>query len=265
MFTPGEAHEIHAPKRYLHFAENAAARVFTDAANPECPAANWAVLKDGHSHSVAQALAFCEEQFARAGAVPCFVWAPDAAPLAVCGDVLRQNGYEVRQTAVREFCTGAEESLDIRVNDCPVWMEDAPLRGAPGQLLAESCEGWPGRMSLLKKQLRAGARAFFAYNRAEIPVSVCLGFGYASAFRLFGLYTAPSQREKGYGMAALRTALRWAQKPEQGYEPFALVQEENEKAVRLMRRAGFLGRPQQRWTAVRDGTLPARQSGIFWL
>lgn len=265
MFTSSEAHEMHAPKRYLHFTENAAARVFTDAANPECPAANWAVLKAGHSYNVAQALAFCEEQFARAGVAACFVWSPDAAPLAMCSDILQQSGYHVGQTVVREFYTGAEESLDIRVNDCPVRLEDEPLRGAPGQLLAESCEGWPGRLNLLKKQLRAGAKAFFAYNRAEIPVSVCLGFGYASAFRLFGLYTAPSQREKGYGMAALRAALRWAQKPEQKYEPFALVQEENEKAVRLMRRAGFLGRPQQRWIAVRDGTPGTRQNDIFWL
>lgn len=139
------------------------------------------------------------------------------------------------------------------------------MKGAQGQLLAESCEGFPGRAELLKRQLRAGARAFFACNRAEIPVSVCLGFGYASTLRLFGLYTAKSQRGKGYGMAVLRAAVRWAQAPGQGYEPFALAPQENGPAVRLLQRAGFLGRPQQRWYAVQGNDPVLRQIETLWL
>ena len=44
MFTPMEEHEMHAPKRYLHFVEDSRVRVFTCAGASGCPAANWAVL-----------------------------------------------------------------------------------------------------------------------------------------------------------------------------------------------------------------------------
>ena len=265
MFTPMEEHEMHAPKRYLHFVEDSRVRVFTCAGASGCPAANWAVLKAGQGQDAAAALAFAQAQFAQAGALPLVVWAPDALPLSACEAVLSESGYTLRKVPVREFCTGAEESLELHANDCPVVLSASPMQGAQGQLLAESCEGLPGRAELLKRQLRAGARAYFACNRAEIPVSVCLGFGYASTLRLFGLYTAKSQRGKGYGMAVLRAAARWAQAPGQGYEPFALAPQENGPAVRLLQRAGFLGRPQQRWYAVQGNGPVLQQIETLWL
>ena len=181
MFTPMEEHEMHAPKRYLHFVEDSRVRVFTCAGASGCPAANWAVLKAGQGQDAAAALAFAQAQFAQAGALPLVVWAPDALPLSACEAVLSESGYTLRKVPVREFCTGAEESLELHANDCPVVLSASPMQGAQGQLLAESCEGLPGRAELLKRQLRAGARAFFACNRAEI----CL------------LYTSPSPRDRG--------------------------------------------------------------------
>lgn len=70
MFTPMEEHEMHAPKRYLHFVEDSRVRVFTCAGASGCPAANWAVLKAGQGQDAAAALAFAQAQFAQAGACP---------------------------------------------------------------------------------------------------------------------------------------------------------------------------------------------------
>ena len=62
MFTPMEEHEMHAPKRYLHFVEDSRVRVFTCAGASGCPAANWAVLKAGQGQDAAAALAFAQAQ-----------------------------------------------------------------------------------------------------------------------------------------------------------------------------------------------------------
>ena len=106
MFTPMEEHEMHAPKRYLHFVEDSRVRVFTCAGASGCPAANWAVLKAGQGQDAAAALAFAQAQFAQAGALPLVVWAPDALPLSACEAVLSESGYTLRKVPVREFCTG---------------------------------------------------------------------------------------------------------------------------------------------------------------
>ena len=161
MFTPMEEHEMHAPKRYLHFVEDSRVRVFTCARASSCPAANWAVLKAGQEQDAAAALAFAQAQFAQAGALPLVEWAPDALPLSACEAVLSESGYTLRKVPVREFCTGAEESLELHANDCPIVLSASPMKGAQGQLLAESCEGFPEGQNFEKAAPR-GARAFFS-------------------------------------------------------------------------------------------------------
>ncbi len=104
MFTPMEEHEMHAPKRYLHFVEDSRVRVFTCAGASGCPAANWAVLKAGQGQDAAAALAFAQAQFAQAGALPLVVWAPDALPLSACEAVLSESGYtRFMQTTAPSF------------------------------------------------------------------------------------------------------------------------------------------------------------------
>ena len=65
MFTPMEEHEMHAPKRYLHFVEDSRVRVFTCAGASSCPAANWAVLKAGQEQDAAAALRYSDAYFCK--------------------------------------------------------------------------------------------------------------------------------------------------------------------------------------------------------
>ena len=66
-------------------------------------------------------------------------------------------------------------------------------------------------------------------------------------------------------MAVLRAAVRWAQAPGQGYEPFALAPQETGPLCAFLQRAGFLGRPQQRWYAVQGNDPVLRQIETLWL
>lgn len=126
MFTPMEEHEMHAPKRYLHFVEDSRVRVFTCAGASSCPAANWAVLKAGQEQDTAAALAFAQAQFAQAGALPLVVWAPDALPLSACEAVLSESGYTLRKVPVREFCTAPRKAWSFMQTTAPSFSLQAP-------------------------------------------------------------------------------------------------------------------------------------------
>jgi Acetyltransferases len=69
---------------------------------------------------------------------------------------------------------------------------------------------------------------------------------------LFGMWVRPHQRGGGVGSALVEEVRRWAS--ERGAERIVLrVAEENDRAVRLYERGGFVARPQER-SPLREGS-----------
>ncbi len=242
MLTPSDKFDIHAPKKYLEYTETPAYRAFRDRENQASGASNFAVLKS--LDNAAQSIAAVEDYYTGTRSVPKFMFPADAVPPAQARGTLTKAGYVLcRRPAVRMHLEARPSPL-LAAHKCPVVMAGGPLAMPAASLLQEYGEGQDFALKLIDRQLAKGARAFVALNRAEVPVSICVGLGYADAFCIQVLYTAQTQRRQGYGAAVLLAALAWAKAPEQAYGEIFLdcgADEEDAPARRLFEKAGFAG------------------------
>ena len=243
--TDGERYEIHCPKKYLSYDEKEGYRVFWAEGAAGFAATNYGVLKQ--MNGAGKSLDAIEAKLKSAGAVCRVCSAPDSVSLDECRGLLEQRGYSVKEYECRRLTQCLEPSPFLVRRKCKVQMVTTRLEGNWEVLVRE----WGGEDGLLvaNRQIKSGARVFFALNRAEIPVSCCFGMGYGAAFRLWGLYTAPNQRQKGYGAEVLSAAVEFAAQPDRGYEDI-FVYVRDEQALRLFEKAGFRGGVRRLWSAV---------------
>ena len=180
MYTPMEKHEIHCAKRYLEYQEDATYRAFRDPSNPASYASNYGVIKsleDAHS-----ALARIELFFAGTRVTPRIHGAPDSAPLEKLRPMLVGADYGIRETRVLRMQLREKRSPLLVVNRCETRCISQPLEWPERALVVMSCGDHEYGVKMMDRQIAAGAKAFVAYNSAAVPVSVCLGEGYGSAF-----------------------------------------------------------------------------------
>ena len=215
MATPSEKHEIHCAKRYLEYTETPFYRAFRDRENPESFDSNYAVLK--RMEEAEQSLAAVESYYEGLDVTPKFYSKPDSVTLEESRAFFEAHGYAVHTFECQRMMLLTHTSPELLVHKCPVQIfAGAPLTGAAAQLVTESCGEKDFGLRLIDKQLGAGARVSFAYNRAEIPVSFCVGEGYGSAFYLSDVYTAENFRGQGYAAAAVLAMLGFARNPDMG-------------------------------------------------
>ncbi|MFQ7004946.1 MAG: hypothetical protein ACLRRT_15530 [Ruthenibacterium lactatiformans] len=201
MATPSEKHEIHCAKRYLEYTETPFYRAFRDRENSESFDSNYAVLK--RMEEAEQSLAAVESYYEGLDVTPKFYSKPDSVTLEESRAFFEAHGYAVHTFECQRMMLLTHTSPELLVHKCPVQIfAGAPLTGAAAQLVTESCGEKDFGLRLIDKQLGAGARVSFAYNRAEIPVSFCVGEGYGSAFYLsdtYGRNFRPGWRPRRYG------------------------------------------------------------------
>lgn len=254
MATPSEKHEIHCEKRYLEYIETPFYRAFRDKTNPESFCSNYAVLK--RMEDAGQSLGEVEQYYAECGITPKFYSRPDSVTLEESRAFFEAHGYEVCAFEQQRMMLLTQASGALQVQKCPVRLVSGrPLQGAEAQLARESCEEREFVLRRLNRALGAGARVSFAYNRAEIPVSYCVGEGYGSAFYLSDVYTAAKFRRRGYGAAAIGAMLEYACDADLGYTDIFLHAVRPE-AIRLYEKLGFRGSAVPAYRAFKGG-LPA--------
>lgn len=252
MATPSERHEIHCAKRYLEYIETPFYRAFRDKDNKESELSNYAVLK--RMEEAEESVAEVERFYADTGIQPRFYWSPDSVPLDKCRAFFKAHGYRVDTCTTLRMMLLTHTSPDLVVRKCPVReCTGAPLTGPEAILVCESYGGRDFGLRLINKQLRAGARAYFAYNRAEIPVCYCIGEGYGTAYEVSDVYTAESYRRQGYAAAAILPLLGYARTPENGYTDVFLYAS-NPNAIRLYEKFGFRGTPVEQYFAYKQET-----------
>lgn len=254
MLTAIEKFDIHAPKKYLEYAETPEWRAFRDRDNQGSGVCNYAVLK-----SLADApasIAAVEAWYAGTRTVPKFRFPADAVPPARAHGALVKGGYVLcTRPAVRLLWQGRPSPL-LLVRRCPVTVSARPLEGPAAGLALEYAGGQGHVLKALNRQLARGARAFLAVRRGE-PVSLCVGLGYGDAFAIQLLYTARAHRRAGCGAAALAAALAWARDGERRYGAVFLdCPPEAEEALRLLRKAGFAGQPAPEYCAFKSLVPP---------
>lgn len=251
MATPSEKHEIHCAKRYLEYTETPLYRAFRDKDNPDSFDSNYAVLK--RMEEAEQSLAAVEQYYAGTGITPKFYSKPDSVTLEQARAFLESHGYAIHVFESQRMMQLTHTSPDLLVHKCPVRVvAGTALSGAQMQLINESYGEKAYGLRMIEKQLGAGARISFAYNRAEIPVSYCVGEGYGSAFYLSDVYTSEKFRRQGYAAAAVLAMLGFARDPENGYTDVFLYSTDP-VAIRLYEKMGFRGTPVQEYRAFKGG------------
>lgn len=239
MLTASEKFDIHAPKKYLEYAETPAWRAFRDKENQASGASNYAVLKK--LEEAPASIEAVEAYYAGTRCVPKFMFPADSVPPAQARGALIKAGYVLStRPAVRMHWQGKVSPL-LLARRCPVQMLSVPLAGAAAALPTAYAGGQDYVLKVLNRQLARGARAFVALQDGQ-PVSLCVGLGYADAFCIQLLYTAEGSRRIGCGAAALLAALAWARAEQQNYADIFLdCDPDDADALRLFGRAGFAG------------------------
>ena len=217
-------------------------------------------MKDWNEHpalkrmeEAEQSLAAVESYYEGLDVTPKFYSKPDSVTLEESRAFFEAHGYTVHTFECQRMMLLTHTSPELLVHKCPVQIfAGAPLTGAAAQLVTESCGEKDFGLRLIDKQLGAGARVSFAYNRAEIPVSFCVGEGYGSAFYLSDVYTAENFRGQGYAAAAVLAMLGFARNPDMGYTDVFLYADDP-AAIRLYEKLGFRGTPVREYRAFKGG------------
>lgn len=245
----------YAPKRYLAYAETDSLRIFYDAALPLCAEANYAVLKSLTDEDAAFRTV---EQYL--GSAPCIVFSgmPDGVPLGLSGAVFERHGYTL--LPYRDFYIKLETEPQgkLHLPHCKVRCIEEPTQDAERALvrLAHDDNGYG--VKLTDKQLAAGAKAFFAYNSAGVPISYCLAEGYGAALWIREMYTPLLCRGQGCASVVLRTLLRFAR--DEGYADVFLYSAD--AAVRrVCERQGFRAHLHESYWACR-GAIPPQLAAL---
>lgn len=254
MLTPCEKFEIHAPKKYLEYTETPFWRAFRDRDNQISGASNYAVLKS--LEDSAASIRAVEAYYDGLRCVPKFMFPADSVPPAKAWDTLVRAGYMFStRPAVRMSWRGRPTALFVP-RRCTIVPTGTSLDGVPASMLLEYCDGADHVLKLINRQLAGGARGFLAVTPDGLPVSLCVGLGYADGFSIQLLYTAKAQRKKGYGAAALSAALAWTRAPEQNYaQVFLECDTQDSEARSLFEKAGFEGREEPVYCAF-QGLVP---------
>ena len=247
MYTPMEKHEIHCAKRYLEYQEDAIHRVFRDPSNPSCYQANYGVIKsleDAHA-----ALARIELFFAGTGVTPRLYGAPDSVPLEKLRPMLVGADYGIREVFETRMQLREARSPELRIGACRTRCLSKPLEWPERALVVMSCGDHEYGARMMDRQIAAGAKAFVAYS-GDVPVSICLGEGYGSAFYFSDLYTPPSCRGRGFAAAVLAAGIAYAR--EIGYAEQYLDAAAGDP-VALYERFGFRGEERRTFWALKGG------------
>lgn len=253
MPTACDNHEIHCPKRYLECIGNGYFRALRDSENIESYEANYAVLTS--EQEVDTSLARIELFYAGTGTPAKLRSAPDAISFDELRPILEKRGYEMKREACPRMSLTAKESPILLVHACDVKCFAQPLRWPERALVDMSADDHEYAGKLIDKQMAGGARAFVAYNLTEVPVSVCLGEAYGSAFAISHVYTAPQYRRKGFGAAVVQGTVQYAHSS--GYTEIFLRAHDLD-AQGLFEKMGFRIEPktsEQYWAV--QGGLPA--------
>lgn len=196
-------HEIFAPKKYLQYIETDGFRAFRDKDNTESACSNYAVLKS--TKDINGSIKAAEDFIIEAGSVPKFAMRPDALPLSEVNYALVAHGYEIKTSiAVRMLLENPEYDRSKIKYETKILHD---ITGAVRELAIFEDEGADFGVKMLDKQLAAGAVLCCAYNNEHAPVAICLAEGYGETLYLSDVYTHPSFRRRGYGAAAVRSAI----------------------------------------------------------
>ncbi len=240
--------EKNNPITYLDYQVTSWGRMFSDKNNKESFKSNYAVINK--DENIDAAIKEIEEYYDCKNILPKIFYRPDSLKLDVLRPYLQEYNYAVKKFDLELMIL--HKNYDIKadkIRKCEIHSVSHVLDRHEYNLAVEQDDGETYGVRILNKQIAAGNNMFFAYDESHRPVSMALAEKYNNTVYISNVYTTPSQRRKGYGLAVVNAII--------SDFTYLLIylHTSNPEAASIYRQLGFQGEKLKLWWAVK-GSLP---------
>ena len=239
--------EKYSPIKYLEHELTSWGRMLCDIENEDSYTSNFAVIYK--NENIDEIIKEIEEYYDSRYIVPKIFNRYGSVELDILKPYFIKHGYAIREFDM-EFMVLDEESIKNKIDDkYEIKIISSVLEGKEYNLAVEQDNGETYGVKLLSKQLASGNDMFFAYDEFKNPVSMALAEKYNDVVYISDVYTTPSSRRKGYGIAVVNSII-------QHYDNSLIyLYTDNPEAASIYRKLGFSGERISSWWAIK-GSLP---------
>ncbi|WMJ75706.1 MULTISPECIES: GNAT family N-acetyltransferase [unclassified Sedimentibacter] len=239
--------EKNSPMRYLDYQLTSWGRMYSDMDNKESYTSNYAVIDK--NENIDDIIKEIEEYYNSKNIIPKIFYRHGSLELDVLRPYYEKYGYSIREFDIDLMILNMNDAINNKIKGCKIRRVGHVLDGKEYNLVLEQDDGETYGIKLLNKQIAAGNNMFFAYNEACCPVSMALAEKYNNTVYISNVYTTPSNRCQGYGMAVIDAVISYYK------DSFIYLHTHNPDAASVYRKLGFTGETFKSWWAVK-GSLP---------
>lgn len=239
--------EKNSPMKYLDYHLTSWGRMFSDIDNKESYTSNYAVIDK--NENIDDIINEIEEYYNSKSIIPKIFYRPGSLELDVLRPYFEKHGYSIREFDIDLMILDINDAVNNKIKECEIKSFSHALDGKEYNLAIEQDDGETYGIKLLNKQIAAGNNMFFAYDELRQPVSMALAEKYNNTVYISNVYTSPSHRRKGYGMAVIDAVISYCD------GSFIYLHTHNPEAASVYRKLGFSGETFKSWWAVK-GSLP---------
>lgn len=239
--------EKHSPMLYLDYKLTSWGRMLCDIVNKESYTSNYAVIyKNENTDDIIKEV---EEYYNSRNIIPKIFNRHNSVELDVLRPYFIKHDYAIREFGMDLMVLDTHSIRNKIAEKFEINIINYALEGQEYNLAIEQDNGETYGIKLLNKQIASGNNMFFAYDEFKKPVSMALAEKYKNVVYISNVYTTPSKRCQGYGMAIINTIISYNK------NSLIYLHTHNPEAASIYSQLGFSGRIFKSWWAVK-GKLP---------
>lgn len=239
--------EKYIPMTYLDYQLTSWGRMFSDISNKESYTSNYAVINKNENFS--EIIKEIEEYYNSNDITPKIFYRHGSIELNVLRPYFEKYNYSIREFDIELMILNIDSNRNNKIKDCMMNIIGHTLDGKEYSLAIEQDDGETYGVKLLNRQISAGHNMFFAYDELNNPVSMALAEKFNNVVYISNVYTTPSKRCQGYGMAIINTIISYYK------NSLIYLHTHNPEAASIYSQLGFSGGIFKSWWAVK-GKLP---------
>jgi ribosomal protein S18 acetylase RimI-like enzyme len=239
--------EKYSPMLYLDYKLTSWGRMLCDIENKESYTSNYAVIY--RNENIDDIIKEVEEYYNSRNIVPKIFYRHGSVTLDVLKPYFTKHGYAIREFDMDLMILDIHSNRNKNVEKFKVNIINHALEGQEYNLAIEQDNGETYGIKLLNKQIASGNAMFFVYDEFNKPAGMALAEKYNDVVYISDVYTTPSKRCKGYGMAVVNAVISHYN------NSLIYLHTDNPDAASVYRKLGFSGERLRSWWAVK-GSLP---------
>ncbi len=239
--------EKFSPMLYLDYKITSWGRILCDIENKESYTSNYAVIY--RNENIDNTIKEVEEYYNSRNVIPKIFNRCGSVGLDILRPFFTRHDYAIREFDMDLMILDRHSIRNKIAEKFEIKIINHALVGLEYNLAIEQDNGETYGVKLLNKQITSGCNMFFAYDESGKPVSMALAEKYNDLVYISDVYTSPSNRSKGYGMAVINALISH-------YNNLLIyLYTDNSDAASIYKKLGFSGKRLKSWWAVK-GSLP---------